>query len=84
MFITHAAIMYSNGEVLTGRNYQKINYLAQKIGFGGEHINGFTNSYGEFVLPHEAAAIATHSGQIKQEVQELAPDDLWPVLVYEQ
>lgn len=72
--------MYSNGEIVEGWDYQKILYQAQKIGFSGDHINGFTNSAGEFILPEEAASIAAHAGQIKTEVEALSPDDLWPRL----
>lgn len=79
MYIIHAAIMYSNGEVLEGRDYHSITTLAQKIGFPKEHIHGFMCSDGEFVLPQDAALIATNSGQLNRQVEELTPDDLWPV-----
>jgi len=82
-FITHAAVMYSNGEVLEGKNYNKIHNLARKFGFSGEHIKGFTNTSGEFVLPQDAAVIASESGQVTRAVAELEPDDLWPGLPIE-
>lgn len=78
MFITHAAIMFSNGEVVEGTQYQSIQHLSRKIGFAGEHINGFTDSSGDFVLPKDAAKVAFKAGQIKTPVDELNPDDLWP------
>lgn len=81
MFITHAAIMFSNGEVVEGTEYQKILSLSHKIGMAGEHINGFTNSSGEFVLPQDAAMIAFEAGQIKEQIDVLFPDDLWPPLI---
>jgi hypothetical protein len=80
-FITHAAIMFSNGEVVEGTEYQAINNLARRIGFSGERIDGFVNSSGEFVLPQDAAEIALKSGQIKAPIKELVPDDLWPPLI---
>lgn len=80
MYIIQAAIMYSNGEVLEGRNYYTISSLAQKIGFPKECIHGFLNSSGEFVLPHDAAIIAARAGQINRIIEDLMPDDLWPVL----
>lgn len=78
--ITNAAIMYQNGEVLEGKNYHKINSLANRLGISGDRIHGFLNSSGEFVLPIDAAQIATESGQLKKPVSELSPDDLWPTL----
>jgi hypothetical protein len=78
MLIVRAAIMYSNGEVVEGRDYQSINSLAYKLGLSGDHINGFLNSSGEFVLPKDAAAIALKSGQIKKSTDELQPTDIWP------
>lgn len=80
MLIVRAAIMYSNGEVVEGRDYQTINSLAYKLGLTGEHINGFLNSSGEFMLPKDAAAIALESGQIQQPIEELQPIDVWPSL----
>jgi hypothetical protein len=80
MYITRAAIMYSNGEIFEGRDYHKINQLARKFGCQGEHINGFTSSTGQFLLPNEAAVIAAIAGQVKSRIEELAPDDLWPTL----
>jgi hypothetical protein len=68
MFITHAAIMFSNGEVVEGKSYHSITSLAQKIGISGERIHGFLDSSGEFVLPHDAAVIAMESGQLTKEV----------------
>lgn len=79
-YIIHAAIMYSNGEVLEGRDYHSITILAQKIGFPKERIYGFINSSGDFVLPQEAAIIAVNAGQINRHLKDLTPDDLWPVL----
>lgn len=78
MFITHAAIMFSNGEVFEGRDYHHINQLANKIGFAGERILGFLDSTGEFQLPVDAAKIALKAGQITEPVDELTPSDLWP------
>lgn len=80
-FIAHAAIMFSNGEVVEGTEYHKILSLSHKIGYHGEHINGFTNSSGEFVLPQDAAVIAVASGQVKTPLDVLFPDDLWPPLI---
>lgn len=77
MFITKAAIMFSNGEILEGRDYGYIGRIARKLGFSGERIEGFLTSSGEFVLPHEAAAIAMNSGQVKEEIITLTPDHLW-------
>lgn len=78
MFIIKAAIMFSNGEVLEGRNYSDIVSLASKIGVNGERINGFLTSSGDFVLPEEAAKIAFSSGQLRESTEGLAPEDLWP------
>lgn len=80
MFITNAAIMYQNGDVLEGKSYHKIHALAQKLGLSGEHICGFVDSSGEFVLPREAAIIASNSGQLVSHVVDLSPDDLWAPL----
>lgn len=80
MFITRAAIMYSNGGVLGGWNYQAIRQLAGMVGHSGDYINGFLTNSDEFVLPKDAAAIALNSGQIKKPLDELSPDDLWPTL----
>lgn len=81
MFIIHAAIMFSNGEIVEGSEYHSIGLLARKIGFLGEHINGFVTNTGEFVLPQEAVSIALQSGQIKASVDLLTPEDLWPMAV---
>lgn len=81
MFITHAAIMFSNGEIVEGTEYHAVRTLVHKIGLSGEHINGFVTSYGDFVLPEDAAMVALKSGQIKIPVSELSSDDLWPSLI---
>lgn len=81
MFIQHAAIMFSNGEIVEGTEYHAVLSLSKKIGIAGEHINGFTDSSGEFVLPQDAAVIALEAGQIKSPVTHLSPDDLWPPLL---
>ncbi len=78
MFITHAAIMFSNGDIVEGFSYQAAHTLARKLGLSGEYINGFLSSSGEFILPKEAAVVALQSGQIKTQVDELTPFDLWP------
>jgi len=76
MFITKAAIMYSNGEVVEGHDYSRIDLTARKLGFFGDKIEGFITSSGEFVLPTEAAEIASQSGQVSN-IAKLAPEHLW-------
>lgn len=78
MIITRAAIMFSNGEILEGHNYGDISNIANKIGFSGDKIYGFTTGAGDFVLPVEAAKIALDAGQIKSDFGSLMPEDLWP------
>ncbi len=78
MIITRAAIMYSNGEVLGGRNYGDVSALGSKLGFGGDKMFGFLTSSDEFVTPGEAAVIAVQSGQLRQVIGKLEPEDLWP------
>jgi hypothetical protein len=70
--------MFSNGEVVEGHNYGSISTMATKLSFSGEKIYGFVTSYGEFVLPYEAAIIALKAGQIPSIKDELKPEDLWP------
>lgn len=78
MIISRAAIMFSNGEVVEGHNYGNIMSTAHKLSFQGDHIYGFTTSFGEFILPSEAAVIAFAAGQIPEETDDLKPEDLWP------
>jgi hypothetical protein len=73
--------MFQNGEIVEGTQYHAISSLAHKIGFSGERINGFLDSSGEFLLPKEAAVVAFAADQIKEPVEELSPDDLWPPLM---
>lgn len=78
MIITRAAIMYPNGEFVEGHSYGDILKLSNKLNFYGEKIYGFVTSYGEFVLPKDAAQIALEAGQIPILKEELTPEDLWP------
>ncbi len=78
MLITHAAIMFQNGEIIEGHSYGKISALALKLGIAGDKVNGFLTSMGEFVLPDEALKIASEAHQISKAVETLTPDDLWP------
>lgn len=70
--------MFSNGEVVEGHNYGNIVSTAGKLSMQGEKIYGFVTSYGDFVLPYEAAVIALKAGQISSVTDELKPEDLWP------
>lgn len=83
MMITRAAIMYPNGEIFEGHDYVKIASLANKLNFSGDRIEGFITSSGEFVLPNDAAVIATEAGQLQDRIDELSPDVLWPSLIIE-
>lgn len=83
MVITKAAIMYSNGEVIEGRDYGYITSLANRLSLSGEKIEGFVTSSGDFVLPGEAAHIAVKSGQVQSVIGELTPEDLWTVKAIE-
>lgn len=78
MLITRAAIMFMNGEIVEGHTYTEITAMSRKLGFGGEHFNGFTTSTGEFVWPSEAADIALVAGQVPEPIEELTPEDIWP------
>jgi len=78
MFITKAAIMFQNGEVVEGRNYSEANTVANKLGLTGDKIHGFSTSSGTFVLPNEAVEIAIGSNQIAERVDILTPETLWP------
>ena len=78
MVITRAAIMYSNGEVLDGRNYGEITSLGAKLGLYGDKVLGFLTNSEKFVLPEEAAEIAVGSRQIDEPQDTLSPEDLWP------
>ena len=78
MIISRAAIMFSNGEVVEGHTYGQIMTMAHKLSFSGEMIHGFVTSYGEFVLPDEASAIAFAAGQIPEQLATLTPEDIWP------
>lgn len=82
MIITRAAIMFSNGEIVEGHNYGDIATIANKLSFFGDKLYGFVTSYGEFVLPAEAAVIAITAGQITSIIYELKPEDLWPEYTY--
>lgn len=78
--IVKAAIMYSNGEVLEGRDYGHINYLGHKLSLPDtERIQGFVTNTGEFVLPDQAAIIAVEAHQIKEAPAVLNPDNLWRI-----
>lgn len=70
--------MFQNGEILEGRNYSEVNLVANKLGFTGEKIHGFSTSSGTFVLPNEAVEIAFGSNQIAERVDILTPETLWP------
>lgn len=83
MYITHAAIMFKNGDIIEGHNYSQISSLASRLGFSGDKIRGFLTSTGEFVLPDEALTIALESHQVSNITETLTPEDLWPVLVSE-
>lgn len=77
MFIVKAAIMFSNGEIVEGRDYSSILRLAQKLGVArGEKIEGFLTSGDEFVLPSEATTIAKNAGQVEDN-DTLTPEHLW-------
>lgn len=78
MVIIKAAIMFDNGETVEGHDYGSISTLANKLSFRGERVHGFLTSTGAFVLPDEAAVIALSTGQIKEAVDTLTPDMLWP------
>ena len=79
MVIIKAAIMYSNGDILEGRDYSTITHLGHRLGYSGERINGFVTSSGKFVLPGEAAVIAVKAGQVESVLGELTPEKLWPI-----
>jgi hypothetical protein len=79
-FIAYAAIMFANGEIISGRNYESVRSLARKIGISGDYIYGFLTSSEEFILPHDAARVAMQAGQIRKPVDDLSPDDVWPIL----
>lgn len=82
MVITKAAIMYSNDEVVEGKDYSHIALLARKLGITDEKYRGFMTSSGEFVLPSDAARIAVESCQLRSAIiDELSPEDLWPTVV---
>lgn len=83
MLITRAAILFMDGETVEGHSYSQIIGMANKLGFKGEHFNGFITSAGEFVWPTEAADIALVAGQIKAPVDELTPEDIFPEYVGE-
>lgn len=70
--------MYSNGDVLEGRDYSTIVHLGHRLGYTGDRINGFVTSSGKFVLPGEAAVIAVESGQVDSVLGVLTPEKLWP------
>lgn len=79
MFITRAAIMYSNGEVMEGHDYGDISSLAKKLSLSSpDNIEGFITSSGEFVLPIEAATIAVNANQVPEVLDRLTPEHLWP------
>lgn len=71
--------MYSNGEILEGRDYSSITHLGHRLGYSGDRINGFVTSSGNFVLPGEAAVIAVKAKQIDSVIGVLTPEKLWPV-----
>lgn len=77
MYITKAAIMYSNGEVLEGHDYGQMIYFANKLSLSGDKIDGFMTSSGDFVLPDQAAKIAFKAKQIETALPTLNPEDLW-------
>lgn len=78
MYIIKAAVKYSDGEILEGRNYGRIIYLGNQLGRDGEKVFGFLTTSGEFVLPPKAAKIAAEAGQIGGVIDKLEPEDLWP------
>ena len=80
MYIVRAAVMYTDGEILEGRDYGRITHLGNQLGRLGEKTFGFITSSGDFVLPDEASRIAVESGQINNAPDELEPEDLWPEL----
>lgn len=76
--IVRAASIYATGDLVEGYDYCKISYIAKNIGLNCDKIDGFVTSYGDFVLPDDAAKIALESGQIKEPTKTLNPEDLWP------
>lgn len=83
MLITRAAIMFSDGEILEGYDYGKINSLSNRLGVQGDKVYGFVTSSDDFVLPDEAAKIAVEAGQLDKKVDNLRPEDLWSEYVAE-
>jgi len=79
MFITKAAIMYQNGQVIEGKDYGQIKKVARKLDYPTEMIEGFVTSSGDFVTPREAMGIAINVQQIQSDLDELTPELLWPV-----
>lgn len=79
--IVKAAVMYSNGEVLEGRDYGHISNVAHKLSYPeGERIAGFVTHTGEFVLPDQAAKIAVAAKQLSEPLDKITPDNLWPIM----
>lgn len=82
MLITHAAILYPNGDIeISCRHYKIIQRQAERgiRSVGAQVVQGFIDSDGNFLTRDQAKQVAVLSGQIpKTHVGELYSEDLWP------
>lgn len=86
MYIKHAAIMYTSGEVVSGFDrYHKIIRLQAMLGIStnSDCIQGFVDGSDNFLTPTEAKAVAITAKQIPKDFDgKLYPEDLWPDPVF--
>lgn len=81
MYIEYAAIKYPDGEIMTARRHYKIIQLQAKFGIrtGGDCVQGFLDTAGNFLTRDEAKEVAIKAGQVPADFQgTLYSEDIWP------
>lgn len=79
--LIYSAILYPNGEVITGRRHSDVMALQARLGVrsGSECVQGFVDNTGKFYNRLEARELAVSNGQISLDhTGELYSEDLWP------
>ena len=79
--IVSSAIMYPDGDVVTGRRHHNVIAQMAKLGImsKGDCIQGFVDNTGRFYTRKEAMQLVLSNGQLKEPTgdEELYSEDLW-------
>lgn len=79
--IVNSAIMYPDGDVVTGRRHSDVIATMAKLGImsKSECIQGFVDNTGKFYTRQEARELCINNGQLPETHEgELYSEDLWP------